>query len=92
MSTITLEISDDLAAAINANPDLQARAAALITRHFPMDDEEDEEYPLTPEDIASLKRGAADSDAGRYSDGRTHVAEMREYLRQRQEARGAEAA
>lgn len=38
MSTVTLELSDDLAAAINANPELQARAAALIARHFPMDD------------------------------------------------------
>lgn len=40
-------------------------AEELIARYFPAEEPEDAEMPLSAEDLASLKRGLADADAGR---------------------------
>jgi predicted transcriptional regulator len=55
-------------------PEGLQRAAELLDKHFPAEqsfgaagrsESEEDEYQLTPEDLASLKRGIADADAGR---------------------------
>lgn len=51
------------------------------------EEEENDNYKLTPEDIQALREGAADSDAGRVSDARANSAERREMILQRQKAR-----
>lgn len=51
------------------------------------ENEEQEDYQLTAEDIEALRQGAADSDAGRFSDAKANSAERREMILQRQRAR-----
>ena len=73
------------------NPTAEARLYAFATSRGLTPDEaiieaieaaeeEEDDYTLTPEDIESLKRGAADSDAGRVSDGRANMAARRAAL------------
>lgn len=49
-----------------------------------IEEENESDYQLTADDIESLRRGAADIDAGRVSDGPTNMALRFERLRQRQ--------
>jgi predicted transcriptional regulator len=62
--TITLEGVPDELHAMTATPEGMARARAAVLDAFGLDEEEDE-YQLAAEDLASLKRGIADADAGR---------------------------
>lgn len=43
-------------------------------------EDEDGGFRITPEDIEAMKRSAADSDAGRVSDGRANMARRRAAL------------
>jgi hypothetical protein len=47
------------------------------------EEEEEDDYKLTAEDIQALREGAADSDAGRVSDGHANMARRFEKLKQR---------
>ncbi len=47
------------------------------------EEEEQDDYKLTAEDIQALREGAADSDAGRVSDGHSNMARRFEKLKQR---------
>lgn len=55
-----------------------------------LDEVEEEDYKLTPDDIEALKQGAADSDAGRVSDGPTNMARRFEKLKQRAASAGTQ--
>ena len=78
--TLTLEVSPETVRRIAGDPDALRRAAKLIDAEF---GEEHDDYKLTPDDIEALKRGAADIDAGRVSDGPTNAARRREKILQR---------
>ena len=65
---------------IAGDPEALRSAAKLIDAEF---GEEQDDYTLTPDDIEALKRGAADIDAGRVSDGPTNMARRFEKLNQR---------
>ena len=82
MMTLTLEVLPETARRIASNPEALRRAGEMIDAEFGADSEEDD-YKLTAEDIAALKQGAADIDAGRVSDGPTNMALRFEKLRQR---------
>jgi predicted transcriptional regulator len=84
MTTITLTIPDDLAVTLAAMPEHERNhfaVAALQTAIEEMPETQEELAalvgPLTPEDIASLGRGFADADAGRYVDPETVFANLR---------------
>lgn len=91
MSTITLAVPPDVAARLEsdsaARERLEAMAVAMFGALKPR--EKDEEFRLSPEDMEALRRGAEDSDAGRVSDGRTHIESLKEHIRQRQAAKVA---
>ena len=53
------------------------------------EEEEEDDYKLTPDDIEALKRGAADIDAGRVSDAKANSAERREMILKRRLERAA---
>ena len=78
--TLTLEVSPETVRRIAGDPEALRRAAKLIDAEF---GEEQDDYKLTPDDIEALKRGAADIDAGRVSDGPTNAARRREKILQR---------
>nr|WP_309694404.1 hypothetical protein [Armatimonas sp.] len=80
--TLTLEVLPETARRIADNPEALRRAGEIIDAEFGADAEEDD-YKLTAEDIEALKRGAADIDAGRVSDGPTNAARRREKILQR---------
>lgn len=92
----TILISDELAelAEFLRTPEDQARALEILrANHFATGEDDTDEgeegdeipdAPLTPADIEAIRRGLADSDAGRVVDGdeflrelRTPIAELR---------------
>jgi hypothetical protein len=88
--TITLEAVPDELLAMTATPEGMARARAAVLNAFGLGSEGSDlhdDYKLTLEDIEALKQGAADIDAGRVTDGRVHIAEMRQMLLDRKQAR-----
>nr|WP_309688865.1 hypothetical protein [Armatimonas sp.] len=94
MSAVTIDfIPERLKLRLESTPNDMERARRLLLLAFDEDENEDqqrdeEDFLLTAEDIESLRRGAADIDAGRVHEGAAHVVEMREFIHQRQQARG----
>ncbi|WP_395091657.1 hypothetical protein [Armatimonas sp.] len=94
MSAVTIDfIPERLKLRLESTPDDMEKARRLLLLAFDEAEDQDqqqgeEDFQLTTEDIESLRRGAADIDAGRVHEGAAHVVEMREFIRQRQQARG----
>jgi predicted transcriptional regulator len=89
MMTITLTIPDDLAATLEVIPEHERNHFAVALMRDGLAYREEEQYeetqeelaalagPLTPEDLASLGRGFADADAGRWQSGPEALDELR---------------
>ena len=92
MSAVTIDfIPERLKLRLESTPNDMERARRLLLLAFDEDEDQqrdEEDFLLTAEDIESLRRGAADIDAGRVHEGAAHVVEMREFIHQRQQARG----
>jgi predicted transcriptional regulator len=92
MTTITLDLPDDLAAALQAMPEGERNHFAVALMRDGLAYREEDERPetqeelaalvgpLTPEDIASLGRGFADADAGRWQSGPEALDDLRRKL------------
>ncbi len=92
MSAVTIDfIPERLKLRLESTPNDMERARRLLLLAFDEDEDQqrdEEDFLFTAEDIESLRRGAADIDAGRVHEGAAHVVEMREFIHQRQQARG----
>jgi predicted transcriptional regulator len=90
MTTITLNLPDDLAATLAAMPDDERNHFAIAALSAAIEQNEEAEWtleelaalagPLTPEDLASIARGLAEADAGMGRPADEFFAELRQEL------------
>lgn len=73
--SITIEVSEEIEAAIRATPDGLERVRQLLESEFGSDDDETQ-APLDDETLESIGRGLAQADAGELIDGDEVLAEL----------------
>jgi predicted transcriptional regulator len=82
--TLTIEVPEALAARLAPLPESERQRYAIAWMQAGADAEDEtdpdlsaEDFPLTPEDIAAIRAGIADAEAGRILDGETVLADLR---------------